>query len=59
MKRLAIWFLLLSVSIQAALAGTTTQEAYVKASNTDEGDRFGQSIAVSGNRKWRTTRVSF
>ena len=26
-----------------------TQEAYLKASNTDEGDRFGAAVAISGN----------
>jgi hypothetical protein len=29
-------------------AGTWTQQAYVKASNTDAGDRFGFSVALSG-----------
>jgi len=30
--------------------GTTwTQQAYLKASNTDTGDRFGQSVAISGD----------
>ncbi|MEM7052945.1 MAG: integrin [Pseudomonadota bacterium] len=47
--RLAIWFLLLIVPVQAALAGMTAQEAYIKASNTDEGDSFGRSVAVSGD----------
>ncbi len=28
---------------------TWTQEAYLKASNTDPGDNFGESVAVSGN----------
>jgi hypothetical protein len=30
-------------------SGTWTQEAYVKASNTDGGDRFGTSIGMSGS----------
>lgn len=31
-------------------SGTTwTQQAYLKASNTEEGDRFGDSVAVSGD----------
>jgi hypothetical protein len=31
-------------------SGTTwTQQAYLKASNTDAGDSFGQSVAISGN----------
>jgi Cadherin-like beta sandwich domain/FG-GAP repeat len=30
-------------------AGTWTQQAYVKASNTDAGDRFGFSVALSGD----------
>ena len=30
-------------------AGTWAQEAYIKASNTDAGDTFGYSIALSGN----------
>ncbi|HMS82321.1 MAG TPA: cadherin-like beta sandwich domain-containing protein [Nitrospira sp.] len=31
-------------------SGTTwTQQAYVKASNTDSGDRFGRSVALSGD----------
>jgi hypothetical protein len=29
--------------------GSWTQQAYVKASNTDAGDRFGNSVAVSGD----------
>ncbi len=29
--------------------GVWTQQAYVKASNTDAGDRFGQSVALSGD----------
>ncbi len=29
--------------------GTWTQQAYVKASNTDQGDRFGWSVALSAN----------
>ena len=49
MKRLAMWFLVFSILVQAALAGTTTQQAYIKASNTDAGDNFGRSIAVSGD----------
>ena len=30
-------------------AGVWSQEAYVKASNTDAGDEFGQSVALSGD----------
>ncbi|MCP4447622.1 MAG: hypothetical protein GY811_20125 [Myxococcales bacterium] len=31
-------------------SGTTwTQQAYFKASNTDSGDQFGQSVALSGD----------
>ncbi|MCX6592520.1 MAG: hypothetical protein NTZ56_13440 [Acidobacteria bacterium] len=29
--------------------GTWTQQAYLKASNTDPGDNFGYSVAISGN----------
>jgi len=29
--------------------GTWSQQAYVKASNTDSGDRFGESVALSGD----------
>ena len=31
-------------------ATTWTQQAYVKASNTDADDRFGESVSMSGNR---------
>jgi len=30
-------------------AGTWTQQAYLKASNTDAGDRFGQNVALHGD----------
>ncbi|MDZ4350922.1 MAG: hypothetical protein U1A22_15455, partial [Xanthomonadaceae bacterium] len=32
------------------IAGIWSQQAYLKASNTDSGDRFGHSVAASGNR---------
>jgi hypothetical protein len=30
-------------------AGVWTQQAYIKASNTDAGDNFGQYVVISGN----------
>ena len=43
-------------------AGTTwSQQAYLKASNTDADDRFGGSVAIAGDtswsgRAWKTAR---
>ncbi len=34
---------------QVSTAGTWSQQAYIKASNTDGGDEFGWSISLSGN----------
>lgn len=31
------------------LSGAITQQAYIKASNTDAGDRFGYAVAISGD----------
>ena len=33
----------------ARVAGTWSQQAYVKASNAEAGDRFGRTIALSGD----------
>jgi uncharacterized repeat protein (TIGR01451 family) len=35
---------------EGGFAGIWSQQAYLKASNTDSGDRFGHSVAVSGDR---------
>lgn len=38
-----------AVYVFERVAGTWTQRAYLKASNTDPGDRFGGSVAISGD----------
>ncbi|MEP6959306.1 MAG: FG-GAP repeat protein, partial [Nitrospirota bacterium] len=38
-----------AVYVLTRTAGVWTQQAYIKASNTDAGDNFGQYVVVSGN----------
>jgi FG-GAP repeat len=38
-----------AVYVYARIAGTWSQQAYVKASNTGAGDNFGNSVALSGD----------
>ncbi len=38
-----------TVDVNRQLAATFAQQAYAKASNTDAGDRFGQSVALDGD----------
>jgi hypothetical protein len=40
-------------------AGTWSQQAYIKASNTDGGDRFGWSVAMSGDGSMLATGAPF
>ena len=40
-------------------AGTWSQQAYVKASNTDGGDQFGRSVAMSGDGSMLATGAPF
>src|SRR5215831_5975309 len=49
MKTTYALILLAALPGAAAAQGAMSQRAYIKASNTDRGDQFGSSVALSGN----------